>query len=272
MYKRILEAVAAFAFSVCIVAGSLYIFQISLRNGERSMLSEGGIAASNSLYDYRPGGEAGVSASYVETDIRLSEDEIYHILKNREEAVTYQPHEPYYGQLTMEQAVEKGEEWLKLFKEENPALLLPDNLGGRVWANLARPGSENIPVIDSSRILSFWILHYYAAGAAVELEMNAVTGEILDMTIRVENVEDILGQEDRERMLETFTEQFSFAKKGKIQKEGETLIKALAGKKFYAVELSEFGRENYDESWCYYRLTLVLEKPVSRINRSETSY
>ena len=263
MYKRLLGTAAAFLTSLAIAAGGLYMLRLGLKNEEKSLLSEKGTVEQKSLSGNSANGADDTSVSYLETDTSLSEEELYQVLKNDEEAVAYQPHEPYYGQLTMQQAVEKGRKWLNRFREENSALDIPKEIEKKVWANLIRGGEEELSVMDSNRIFSSWNLNFDEAGITVDLVINAVTGEVLSMDIFRETVK-ITG-EDRKKMLETFVSQFDFPKDGEIQEEGDSLlIQSLCGGRFYVVAEKIYA-EVYDEAGegdYSFRIKITTRRPI----------
>lgn len=263
MYKKLLGTAAAFLSAIMIAAGGMYALRLGLRSEEKSMLSEAGTVEWKSVSGDREGKGDSASVSYVKADTSLSEEELYQILKKREDTKIVQPHEPYYGQLTMQQAVEKGSKWLKHFREQNTSLNISENLGRKVWADLARAGEEETLPVDGNRLFSSWHLSFYEPETTVDMEINAVTGEVLVMNIYKESVK--MTREDRKKMLETFAAQFEFPKDGEIQEEGNYLVQSLCGGRFYVVE-EDVYTERYDGTGngsCSFQIEIITRKPVS---------
>lgn len=231
MHKKVTGTAAALLLSLCIAAGGLCILRVGLEKEEKSILSQSGTVEQQ---------EKSREVGYTESDASLSEEELYQVLENDEDSEMLYPHEPYYGQLPMDEAVERGEEWIEKLKKESG--LFPSGwkgLGNKVSANLSRPGKEEEMILDSNRIFSSWNLDFYGEDISVSMEMNAVTGQLLSLqflhTYKGDKNFEIRNQ-DREKLMEFFVSQFELKADGEIEKEEGQLVQSLGKGQIYAVE------------------------------------
>lgn len=101
------------------------------------------------------------------------------------------PHEPLEGQLSMEQAIELGKEWVREYCLEDLGLLSDDEQKyHRMDARLCR--RQGTDSMENPNILySYWMVSLTSREIRADLVMNAVTGQVLDArltsyTIRAE--------------------------------------------------------------------------------------
>ncbi|MCI8326723.1 MAG: hypothetical protein HFI37_02995 [Lachnospiraceae bacterium] len=202
MYKKVIGTVAAFLVSLCIAGGGLYIFHLVLEREGQMFLSERGSLKQKSFSEdgERKGQKADVS--YEDSHVGLSEEELYLVTKNEEDSEMQYPHEPYYGQLSMEEAIQSGETWLKELKKQNPKFsFLVDDESLKASAYLSRPTIEEDGRIDSERILSIWTLDVYCEKADVILKINAVTGQVLRAYFNIYDKEFLLSDDEEKNLL-----------------------------------------------------------------------
>lgn len=251
MHKKFMGTAAALLLSLCIAAGGLCILRVGLEKEEESLLSGGGTVEQKSVSEDRQGEEV----RYSQSDTCLSAEELSLILKKEEDSGIRCPHEPYYGQLSIEEAVERGKEWLNQLKQESSFLAdLWQETDWNVAANLSRPGEESEMTVDSNRIFSSWHLEFYGTEENIYLEMNAVTGQILNMQINLDGEVTKIQDQDKEKLLTIFVSQFELEGNGEIEKEEGRFYQSLNEGQFYAVEgfsldsLESYGAVSYSDS------------------------
>lgn len=264
MHKKMMGTAAALLLSLCIAVGGLCILRVGLEKEERSMLSRGGTVEQTSG-SAQEQGEGGTEVRYTESDISLSEEELYQVLKNHEDSEVFYPHEPYYGQLPMDEAVERGEAWIEELKKETGLFSASSGeLGKKVSAYLYRPGGEEEMILDSNRIFSIWDLDFYGENFSVSMEMNAVTGQILRMKFYKEKEDLEIQEADIKKLTKFFVSQFELKADGELEEEGGQLVQSLCDGQFYVVEelnagdmdsygvvsgnASSYGNDTYEKS------------------------
>lgn len=245
MSKRVVGTVLALLLSVGIAVGGLYLLSFVLDREEQVLISQKGKEELQ-----RENGETGEedgsgSVSYSREQTVLTEDELCEVLKNMKYGEMEYPHEPYYGQLTMTQAVDQGKVWLTELKQKHKNLEpVLEDVGDKVSAHLSREAMENEQVIlGSNRILSHWELGFAGKNSGVNMKMNAVTGQVLELYIWAESIERSITADEREALLNSFVSQFKLPVDGLVvtEQKSERMSVSLADGKFYGVEESYAG-------------------------------
>lgn len=250
MNKRVVGTVLALFLSVGIAVGGLDLLSFVLDREEQVLISQRGREELQKEGEEAGGTDASGFVSYSRDQTVLTEEELCEVLENMRYGEMEYPHEPYYGQLTMTQAVDQGRTWLTglIQKNKNLEWILGD-VGEKVSAYLFREVLENEQVVlEKNRILSHWDLGFAGKNANVNLKMNAVTGQILELYIWPKAEGWSLTAEEKESLLDSFVSGYEMPADGPIvtDQRNMRMIVSLADKKFYGVE--EFYTEMYDAS------------------------
>lgn len=111
----------------------------------------------------------------------LTSEELKQILKNMNGKDEY-PHEPVEGQMSMEEAIKKGKEWIESLFEKNSLFSEYRRQGyQKIDAKLCIKNNSS----DSSLnvLNSYWTLNFIKQDVKVALVLNSVTGQVLDANI-----------------------------------------------------------------------------------------
>lgn len=111
----------------------------------------------------------------------LSNEELKQVLNNMNAKEEY-PHEPIEGQMTMEEAITKGKEWIETLFEKNSVF---SNYMQQTYQNIdAKLCVKNYNNDMSINLLnSYWTLNFIKQNLKVNLVLNSVTGQVLDANI-----------------------------------------------------------------------------------------
>lgn len=240
-----MKTTLALLLAVAIALGGLALFQMALARWQEHLLLEIGEVDQNTILG--DGREQDVETSaYQYAQIRLNANEWKEFLKGMEEQAEIYPHEPYYGQLTMEQAIRKGEDWLNGLKEKEPKL--GTALGGseerEISASLFswRAGPEDTK--NDWMLMSAWNVDWYSPKTEIHLQMNAVTGEVNLAQIDLKHTDLEISKEEQAELLEKVAKDYAIPIDGKVEEtpagEGERLM-----------SLSMDGGNLYAISWVY---------------------
>ncbi|MEL7563747.1 MAG: hypothetical protein AAGU27_02525 [Dehalobacterium sp.] len=178
--QRILTAVAA-VFSLLIVFGSWLLTNELL---DRQHLDLMNTVHSVSVKE-PPEAELGAEPA----KITLSTQEIANILKVWQSSQTQRYHDPYDGQLTMEEAIKAANYWLSYFCENG---LLPKGILASDFTqtnaflyDVQAPGAVLAEVSPTPNpAYSFWSVSLSNREVSVKLTLNAQTGQIWIADIR----------------------------------------------------------------------------------------
>lgn len=164
------------------------------------------------------------------------------------------PHEPFAGQLSMEEAAERGRMWLEDF--EKTALCRVESEINYVKINARLCRKEVILTGDEEAErqikYSYWIIEIKGAGRKANLVLDAGTGQVLDadmMFIYPETAERIM---DAEQILTAYGAEFGFYEetaeafsKGIYQELREEMLYSVLETAALTVEQEESGAVGY---------------------------
>lgn len=113
------------------------------------------------------------------------------------------PHEPLYGQMDREQAVDAGQNWIKNMAEHG---VFTDELQ-ESDSDMVKAGLYTIdtPLIVSDMdrsVYSYWKVQYLKSGVLVDLTIHASSGEVWMASISVEEGDDPVESYDLAELLE----------------------------------------------------------------------
>lgn len=115
---------------------------------------------------------------------KLSEKERIKILKIWETGKKLIPHEPLEGQMNMEQAIVKGEEWIDIVEKSGNLIS-----SGAVWefenTSAKLCSFEDKTEVEKEKI-SFWEIQYENEDIQILLKIHALSGEVWNAEISME--------------------------------------------------------------------------------------
>ena len=225
--RRILTAVVVLIS--CIIAfGGFYVMKKLLLQKEESLLSQSGTIP-----------VTGTELTEADSSPRaeLTRDELIQVLKSMESPREEKPHEPFGQQLSMKEAIEKGDQWMEQFYGKYAGKKY-EGKGLYVSGVLCDKGPEIQKGTIDDELYSYWIVEYIVKNAEVTLFLNSVTGQVLRAKIMsYERIADGKDSVDREGLLGSYVESFALKVKPDIKKKGDMRYVKL-GKGLYAI-LSE---------------------------------
>lgn len=174
MRKNTLINLAGLLLALAIASGGLLGVQARLAVEKAKLLQESGTVELPVQSGPAQSGE--VSDQRLQR-LPLTEDDLMTVVKSLESGAEIYPHEPSGSQLTMAEAVEYGLSWLEDFCM--PHLGVTDfhmtdyKTGCYLWTT-----QEDVP------LLSYWTVSLSTKSMEAELVLNAVSGQILDASVR----------------------------------------------------------------------------------------
>lgn len=196
-------------FAAVFILGSISGMDFILQMRERQRLEESGSVEMESpvlAWQTQTAEEGG--AGQDGTDTRpdgeesrlLTEEQMADVIRYRNHCEGEFLHDPAKGQITMEQAIASGEDWLVEmgFAEEMEGIVDgKEDSGGRKRIGFGEPESvvllrraslgtktpENGLQIPIASYFSFWTVRFYNKYMYVSLSVNAVTGKVWDAEI-----------------------------------------------------------------------------------------
>ncbi|MDR0293761.1 MAG: hypothetical protein LBH95_06375 [Oscillospiraceae bacterium] len=174
MNKRNIYTAIGVALSFLIAIGGWTLTNALIDRKSDVLLSVTGITHNNI---YVPPDEPDEDAPAPE----LSGEEIAAVLRNWENTAIEQFHEPFAGQLTMEQAIEQAKACLASFDGQgvNLAFMLDADMAISPYLCQNLPGGMAFLV----PIYSYWTVILYGSDTVVTMKLNAVTGQVWQMRV-----------------------------------------------------------------------------------------
>lgn len=252
-----------------ITAGGLFFMEYMLTERRTALFSEGGkVKAVLSVRE---------TESSAGRRVSLSEEELTEILLSMESGETEQPHEPIGAQLTMEQAVERGKEWLEALCGD----YLGEEMSGkyeRIYAELCVKTDGYAESGLSRELFSYWTVMLNAREMRAELAMNAVTGQVLNAALYAYLPGFAFSEIDRERLLEEYCSSFGLEMDDLLWIRDGMLWRSLGnGNLFAGVKTEDFAiadadqEEHLDVSMLQLRLYAVYSDKKVVIDKSDTT-
>lgn len=136
----------------------------------------------------------------------MSEQMMALVLSVWESGGNERPHEPYKGQMNMEQAIEAGENWIRKINEPGGFFWDLQETGfDMVSAKLCTIDTqENVQGLDE-RMLSYWKVEFVRSDSrndvGIVLTIHAVSGEVWKASISIENESGLTETYDLEELL-----------------------------------------------------------------------
>ena len=115
----------------------------------------------------------------------LSEDMMAKVLAVWESGGRELPHEPKRGQMNMEQAIEAGKEWIAAMAEQG--IFPPEIAEGKFDYVSARLCTLEAQVDFDENLISYWSLQFIADEAEVSLTIHAMSGDVWQARIVMED-------------------------------------------------------------------------------------
>ena len=138
----------------------------------------------------------------------LSQEELWQVLKSMEGTASEELHEPFGRQISMKEAIERGKIWIKDFCAgftdiEEEQFEAYEKITAVLYKKDPAMGSSAI----SDELCSYWQVEYIMEHMEIHLCLNAVTGQALQVKIRLadQKTDDI----HIEELLKFYGETFS---------------------------------------------------------------
>ena len=184
MNKSIIYTILIVLLSFTVVSGGWFLMNKMLDRKEEKILGQTGqITVGMAAKDNQDAEDKEESFS----GQKLSEKERIKVLKIWETGKKLIPHEPLEGQMNMEQAIAKGEEWIDTVgKSEN--LIFADAVSEFENTSAKLCSFEDKTEVEKAKI-SFWEIQYENAGMHILLKIHALSGEVWSAEITTEESE-----------------------------------------------------------------------------------
>lgn len=176
------------------------------------------------------------SQNKVVPQTRLSEEELQQILMKIESTVKEEPQEPFGRQLSMKEAIVKGEQWLNKFYENVKDTITEfPNKYEEITATLCKKQMDVGESILQDDLYGYWTITYRAENVEVTLLLNAVTGQVLRANMVFFHSGVDFSTISEEKILNSYADSFSLKRASVIQREGQTATLSLDNDNLYAV-------------------------------------
>lgn len=184
-----LHCAIAILSAIFFAFGSMWLVDEMFLRLEEKMLSESGqLSEGASGAEFNALGDSAPSTT-------LTEEQILQALKNWHTAKNTVTHSPEKNQLSMDEAIQAGEEWISAMSEQG---ILPDkdfftqagygaydeygeytgSIGKNIVAILSAGFQDEEELAEIEPYYSFWNLVFDYGIISVELDINAVTGQV----------------------------------------------------------------------------------------------
>ena len=290
---RVLSFIGILAGCLMIFAG-YWIMQQMLEKRQNKLLSQNG-SLSTSKEDL-------ADAEEEESRSKLTEDELEDILLGDYIAVDIVPHEPYGWQMTMQEAMETGQTWVESFCtaydfpeegsilqfEEMSAQLCTREMGKEDYVNESivsgyGTGSAEIRAWMSDMdwgerlaesMYGYWDISFSANGINVNLQINAVSGQVLQVRIETDPYEtdeyfDAMEKLSELKILENFVDSFGFGSGYQTEGTDNRYEMTYPGQFVFFAEKTVYPEEE-DLQWDeYIGCSFVMGAETDRIQEEE---
>lgn len=200
MNKGKIATFLALCLSLVVVIGGWFTIREMLNRKENTLLNQKAV-----LYELSSGietqeKESGEQPANEKFEGRfLSETEMELVLKAWESGGLEVPHEPNGEQMTMDQAIFAGQEWINQITEKG---ILPSFLEGgafdKVNAKLCTIDKE---VSFDDVLLSWWQITYVKEDVKIDVKIHATSGQIWKADISMNQTNMVYGACTEEEML-----------------------------------------------------------------------
>lgn len=181
MNKSIIYTIPAVLFSFTVVFSGWFLMNKILDRKEEKILGQTGqITVGTAEKDNQDTEDKVKSFS----GQKLSEKERIKVLKIWETGKKLIPHEPLEGQMNMEQAIAKGEEWIDMV-EKSENLISADAVWEFENTSAKLCSFEDTTEVEKEKI-SFWEIQYESEDIQILLKIHALSGEVWNAEITME--------------------------------------------------------------------------------------
>ncbi len=211
MYNR-WKNVCGLGLAFVLAAGGLLSVQWLMEEKKEMLLAGGGERILAEREQQEQTGDITVAGEDGPNQSKLTEDALVWAVMCLKSKGELFPHEPFAGQLSMEEAVHKGRLWLETF--EKTAFGRPESEIHYVKIN-ARLCRKEVTLTGDEELerqirCSYWMIELKGAGRKANLALDAGTGQVLDadmMFIYPEKTEEII---DVKQILTAYGTEFGF--------------------------------------------------------------
>lgn len=163
------------------------------------------------------------------------------------------PHEPIEGQLPMEQAINKGEIWIRSMKEAGEFTAQDSSVFHEVTAALEIHVKQEESILELEPYYSYWRVQFTNEQLRICLYMNAVTGQVWEADIVIYDVSKVHMEGDDSASLTEFAKLAGIDNKkivNKVDGEKDTALyfencNFYVEKKYDSNKISEYGGNSY---------------------------
>lgn len=239
----ILSALLAFG----VAFSGLWIMQYRLEKEKELLLSgKGKVMAGPFLADEEEEREAVFSKKLTVSELRMVLESLEHGEK--------EPHEPAKGQITMEEAIEIVEKWVKEFSENYLKLEgLSLQEYEKISSNLCVNKSEGKVEHTQRMLYSYWTVTLEGKEIKAVVVLNAVTGQILKASLFSYLPEIDFSKADTEQLMDDYIDSFGLTQDEESQITNKMVYRSLEGNQFYVmVEKANVLvsiKNDYDDSY-----------------------
>lgn len=230
MHKQTIGGVVGILLSCLLLVFGWFFTVTLLSQNETVLLSERGTVE---LTPKVPNTAQGVPDDNVTAYMPATLAEIVHILHVWETQSNVVPHEPFNGQLTMEQAAATGKAWIEKCSEEAtlPSFVDGAKMNAFLCANELAPDTlvpEVSPALGAIRgqqeltpYFSYWTVRFEQEGFSATLIINAATGQVWRAEIKLSTT-DTKADIDIEKILSAFLRSLSLTEDEILVRDGQT--------------------------------------------------
>ncbi len=192
-----------------LVFSGYWIMQRMLDKRQDNLLSQGG-SLSTAQEETEDSGQEEEERS------KLTEKELSDILFRNYFVADAVPHEPYGRQMTMQEAIETGQEWVEAFCaayafpdenhtiqfEEVSAQLCTGEMGDEsfVYDTIEQEGEESLAILYqinqenrgqqlAESMYGYWNISFSGEGIMINLNINSVSGQVLQVVMETDSYE-----------------------------------------------------------------------------------
>ena len=192
MNKTYKYTILTLFLAVIFVFGSMEIMNFILRARERQFLSERGrvlVEAPVRAWQEGDSGEEGENGENSQEGYVLTAEQMAEVIRHWDGRMAVTVHNPVNGQISMEEAVKAGEEWLAGMGMEGNA----DDETHSMYARLSTAVQKESGGAQLEPYYSFWFVRYSSQSMIAFLYINAVTGKVwnADVTLYEDLPEEI---------------------------------------------------------------------------------